>query len=218
MTAPVRFWWDPMCPFAWITSRWVNEVARQTGLDVEWRFISLGLLNEHRNYDTDFPAGYVAGHGSGLKLLRVAAAIREAEGPERMGALYTQFGGDVHVRGRRAEIVDHYEDGFPDYLRSVGIEEQYVAEANNPAWDDLLRAEKDELPQGLAAAQLTPREIDVLKRLCLGMANKEIARALALSPRTVETHRAHLSEKLQAESLAQLIRRYGTLVDEAARP
>ncbi len=61
-----------------------------------------------------------------------------------MGALYTQFGGDVHVRGRRAEIVDHYEDGFPDYLRSVGIEEQYVAEANNPAWDDLLRAEKDE--------------------------------------------------------------------------
>ena len=144
MASDVRFWWDPMCPWAWITSRWVNEVARQTGLDVEWRFISLGLLNEHRNYDTDFPAGYVAGHGSGLKLLRVAAAIREAEGPERMGALYTQFGGDVHVRGRRAEIVDHYEDGFPDYLRSVGIEEQYVAEANNPAWDDLLRAEKDE--------------------------------------------------------------------------
>ena len=51
-----------------------------------------------------------------------------------------------------------------------------------------------------------------------GLTNKEIARALALSPRTVETHRAHLSEKLQAESLAQLIRRYGTLVDEAARP
>ena len=144
MTAPVRFWWDPMCPFAWITSRWVREVQRQSGLEVEWRCISLRLLNEHRDYTTDFSAGHVAGHGSGLKLLRVAAAVRAEQGPARLADLYTQFGGDVHVRGRRAEIVDHYEAGFPDYLRSVGIEERFVAEANNEAWDDLLRAEKDE--------------------------------------------------------------------------
>lgn len=144
MTADVRFWWDPMCPFAWITSRWVREVQRQSGIEVDWRCISLRLLNEHRNYDTDFPGGYVAGHGSGLKLLRVAAAIRADEGPGCMADLYTQFGGDVHVRGRRAEIVDHYDAGFPDYLRSVGIAERYIGEANNEAWDDLLRAEKDE--------------------------------------------------------------------------
>jgi 2-hydroxychromene-2-carboxylate isomerase len=144
MEPDVRFWWDPMCPWAWITSRWVAEVARQSDLVVDWRCISLALLNEHRDYDVDFPAGYVAGHGSGLKLLRVAAAIRAAEGPSRMGALYTQFGRDVHVRGRRAEIVDHFDAGFPEYLRSVGIEERYVAEANNDTWDELLRAEKDE--------------------------------------------------------------------------
>jgi len=65
-------------------------------------------------------------------------------------------------------------------------------------------------------ARLSDRERDVLALVVEGLTNKEIARALALSPRTVETHRAHLSEKLQAGSLAQLIRRYASLVDEAA--
>ena len=76
----VEFFWDPMCPWAWLTSRWVVEVSKQTGLSVNWRFICLRLLNEHKNYDTDFPDRYIAGHGSGLKLLRVAAAIRDHEG------------------------------------------------------------------------------------------------------------------------------------------
>lgn len=65
-------------------------------------------------------------------------------------------------------------------------------------------------------ALLSGRERDVLALVVEGLTNKEIARALALSPRTVETHRAHLCEKLQAESLAQLIRQYAALVDESA--
>jgi FixJ family two-component response regulator len=64
--------------------------------------------------------------------------------------------------------------------------------------------------------KLSDREREVLSLVVAGLTNKEIARALALSPRTVETHRANLSEKLAAESLAQLIRRYADLVDEAA--
>jgi hypothetical protein len=140
----VEFFWDPMCPWAWLTSRWVAEVARQRDLVVDWRFICLRLLNDDKDYERDFPDGYVAGHGTGLKLLRVAAAIRQAEGSERMGALYTQFGGDIHVRGRRKEIVGDYEAGFPDYLRSVGIEERYVGAANDDSLDHLLRAEKDD--------------------------------------------------------------------------
>ena len=87
--ADVEFFWDPMCPWAWLTSRWVAEVARQRDLTVDWRFISLKLLNAGRDYGADFPDGYVAGHTSGLKLLRVAAAVREAEGRGRMGELYT---------------------------------------------------------------------------------------------------------------------------------
>lgn len=142
--ADIEFFWDPVCPWAWLTSRWVAEVARQRDLDVDWRFISLRLLNADKDYDRDFPAGYPAIHGSGLKLLRVAAAIRDADGPGRMGELYTQFGGDIHVRRRRKELTDHYEEGFPDYLRSVGIAPQYVAAANDARYDEVLKAETEE--------------------------------------------------------------------------
>jgi two-component system, LuxR family, response regulator FixJ len=64
-------------------------------------------------------------------------------------------------------------------------------------------------------AQLSEREKEVAGLIVEGLTNKEIGRALALSPRTVETHRANLFAKLQAESLAQLIRRYAALIDEA---
>jgi hypothetical protein len=140
----VEFFWDPVCPWAWLTSRWVDEVARQRHLRVDWRFISLRLVNADKDYERDFAPGYVAGHTSGLKLLRVAAAIRTGEGRDAMGALYTQFGGDIHARRRRKELTDHWEAGFPDYLRSIGIAEQYVTAANEESWDDVLQAETDE--------------------------------------------------------------------------
>ena len=67
-------------------------------------------------------------------------------------------------------------------------------------------------------AQLSEREKEVAGFIVEGLTNKEIGRALALSPRTVETHRANLFAKLQADSLAQLIRRYATLIDDAGAP
>lgn len=67
-------------------------------------------------------------------------------------------------------------------------------------------------------AQLSEREKEVAGLIVAGLTNKEIGRALTLSPRTVETHRANLFTKLQAESLAQLIRRYAALIDEDAAP
>jgi two-component system, LuxR family, response regulator FixJ len=67
-------------------------------------------------------------------------------------------------------------------------------------------------------AQLSEREREVLGLIVAGLTNKEIGRALDLSPRTVETHRANLFAKLEAESLAQLIRQYAALVDEAGAP
>jgi 2-hydroxychromene-2-carboxylate isomerase len=142
--ADVEFFWDPICPWAWLTSRWVAEVAAQRDLDVDWRFICLRLVNAGRDYATDFPPGYPAVHGTGQKLLRVAAAVREDEGRAAMADLYTRFGGDIHVRGRRQELVDDFEAGFPDYLRSAGIAEAHLAAANDPAWDAVLQAETDE--------------------------------------------------------------------------
>jgi two-component system response regulator FixJ len=63
-------------------------------------------------------------------------------------------------------------------------------------------------------AQLSEREHEVLGLIVAGLTNKEIGRALDLSPRTVETHRANLFAKLEVDSLAQMIRQYATLVDE----
>jgi two-component system response regulator FixJ len=60
---------------------------------------------------------------------------------------------------------------------------------------------------------LSEREREVLALVIDGFTNKEIGRALGLSPRTVETHREHITEKLQVQTLAQLIRGYANLVD-----
>lgn len=142
--ADVEFFFDPVCPWAWLTSRWVVEVAGRRDLRVDWRFISLRMLNAGKDYETDFPKGYVAAHTTGLKLLRVAAAAREAEGPDRVGELYTRFGGDYHVRERRREMTWHWEEGFPDYLRSVGVADDLVPAANDERWDEVIRAETEE--------------------------------------------------------------------------
>ena len=78
-----------------------------------------------KDYERDFPEGYIGVHTSGQKLLRVAASVRDSDGPRRRSVTSTRpFGGDIHVRGRRAEIVDNWEAGFPDYLRSLGAGRQ----------------------------------------------------------------------------------------------
>ena len=88
----IEFFWDPVCPFAWITSRWLVKVAAQTGYTVDWRLISLRLLNKQKDYATAFPPNYERGHTAGLRMLRVAAHIRAELGREPMGALYEGYG------------------------------------------------------------------------------------------------------------------------------
>ncbi len=87
-TPDVRFWFDPVCPFAWMTSKWVRMVQEQRGDTVEWNFISLRLLNAHIDYDAHFPAEYEAGHTAGLRMLRVCAHVRDDHGPEAVARLY----------------------------------------------------------------------------------------------------------------------------------
>ena len=92
-SADIEFFFDPVCPFAWITSRWIEKVSSQTDLSVDWRFISLRILNKDKNYATDFPPEYEHGHTAGLRMLRVCAAVRADLGREPLGALYTEFSG-----------------------------------------------------------------------------------------------------------------------------
>lgn len=142
--ADVDFFFDPVCPWAWITSRWVQEVATQRHLDVNWRFICLRMVNKDKDYGTDLPPRYIAGHGTGQKLLRVAAAIREAEGPGAVGRFYTRVGTDLHVGDRRDEITDQWENGFPDYLSEIGVTAELARAANEEKWDEILDRETEE--------------------------------------------------------------------------
>ena len=78
--ADIEFFFDPICPFAWVASRWVEKVVAQSDYDVEWRFLSLRILIKAKDYDTEFPAGYEHGHTAGLRMLRVAAHVRDELG------------------------------------------------------------------------------------------------------------------------------------------
>lgn len=89
--ADVEFFFDPVCPFCWVTAEWVRNVARQRPLTIRWRPLSLRILNEPLGY-ADRPARYPDAHQRGLEMLRVVVAARRAHGPDVLGDLYTAMG------------------------------------------------------------------------------------------------------------------------------
>ena len=141
----IEFFWDPVCPFAWITSRWVVKVAEQTGYTVDWRFISLRLLNKHKDYATEFPPGYEHGHTAGLRMLRVAAAVRADLGREPLGALVTAYGESYwdtprgSGMGERLSTTAH----AAEVLTAAGLPASYAAALDDTSWDDELDAETE---------------------------------------------------------------------------
>ena len=88
----LRFYFDPVCQFAWLTSKWVRQVAAARNYTVEWRLISLRILNEHTDYGQHFPPGYEASHDAGLRMLRVAARARATLGGSAFDSLQASFG------------------------------------------------------------------------------------------------------------------------------
>ncbi len=95
MDADIDFYFDPVCPFAWMTSKWVRQVQAQRDYTVDWRFISLRLINAEVDYDAQFPPEYEAGHTAGLRLLRVAARARAEHGRDAMAPLYAALGAHI---------------------------------------------------------------------------------------------------------------------------
>lgn len=93
--ADIDFYFDPVCPFAWMTSKWVRLVQTRRDYSVRWRFISLRMINAHIDYGSHFPAGYEAGHTAGLRLLRVAAAARAERGDGAVARFYAACGAAV---------------------------------------------------------------------------------------------------------------------------
>lgn len=139
----IEFFWDPVCPFAWITSRWVVKVAEQTGFAVDWRFVSLRLLNKHRDYATEFPAGYEHGHTAGLRMLRVAAAVRAELGRAPLGALVTAYGESYWDQPKGSGMRDHLSTHAHavEVLEAAGLAASYADALDDTSWDAEIDAE-----------------------------------------------------------------------------
>jgi 2-hydroxychromene-2-carboxylate isomerase len=143
MVHDLEFFFDPVCPFAWITSRWVTEVQARTDYSVRWRFISLAIVNEDRDY-AQFPPGYAEVHGTGKRWLRVAAAVDEAVGNEAVAALYTALGTRLHTAGVSRAVLGGARvpgDLLAGALADAGLDPAFVAAADDEARDAVLRAD-----------------------------------------------------------------------------
>jgi len=130
--ADLQFYFDPVCPWAYITSRWVTEVQEQRGYDVSWKFISLFMINDERGYGEGNKAWRDA-HFAGLQALRVASAARAAAGNDAVAAVYTALGKAIHVDKRRPET----SGGMKNLVRAVLTEARLNPDWANSADDEL---------------------------------------------------------------------------------
>ena len=146
----IHFYFDPVCPFAWMTSKWVRLVQARRSYEVEWRTISLRILNAHIDYDAHFPPEYEAGHTAGLRLLRVVHAARAEHGPEVVGGLYEAMGNRLFEGPPLDEQVVNGVDvrGTAEFLtpvlEDVGLSRDLVSRLDDESLDVDIRAETDE--------------------------------------------------------------------------
>jgi hypothetical protein len=151
------FYFDPLCPFAWMTSKWVRIVAAERDYSVDWRFISLRMINAEVDYDSHFPAGYEAGHTAGLRLLRVAAKARAEHGPDAIGPLYAAMGNrafDDPVTATAGNGLDRGSRTFVEpALVAAGLPTSLADALDDDSFDPEIREETDE------ALSLTGRDV-----------------------------------------------------------
>lgn len=141
----IEFFWDPVCPFAWITSRWVEQVVAQTDYAVDWRFISLRILNKDKDYATEFPPEYEHGHTAGLRMLRVAAKVRHELGREPLGALVKAYGESYWDKPKGTGMRSHLStpEHAAEVLTAADLDPAYAEALDDTSWDDLLNDETE---------------------------------------------------------------------------
>jgi hypothetical protein len=153
----LHFYFDPVCPFAWMTSRWVRMVAAQRDYAVDWRFISLRILNAHIDYASHFPPEYEDGHTAGLRLLRVAARVRAEQGRAAVGPLYEAMGTRIFDTSREVDPLSASGQGSREMLepllKDLGLPVDLADALDDTGYDDEIRAETEE------ALALTGRDV-----------------------------------------------------------
>ncbi|WP_227878345.1 DsbA family protein [Arthrobacter dokdonensis] len=130
------FWFDPTCPYAWVTSRWIGEVEQVRNISVRWHVMSLSVLNEHKEDISDAYKAHIARAWGPVRVIVAAAA---AHGQEVIKPLYDAMGTQIHVHGNGdlSDVVDKA-------LAEVGLPAELAAAATTDAHDASLRASHEE--------------------------------------------------------------------------
>ncbi|MET8688180.1 DsbA family protein [Streptomyces sp. NPDC004732] len=135
---PVDFWFDPLCPWAWMTSRWMLEVEKVRDVEVRWHVMSLAVLNEDKL--DDLPAEYREMlETKAWGPVRVVIAAQQKHGDEILGKLYTALGTRFHNRGEGAT-----REAVAGALEDAGLPADLIDYMDSDAYDKELRASHQE--------------------------------------------------------------------------
>jgi len=127
----VDFWFDPSCPWAWMASRWVGEVAQHRPIDVTWHIMSLAVLNENNDVDEEYRAFFPRA----LRYTRLVAAVRELKGQQTVKPLYDALGTRIHP-GHRKDV----DAIISESLAEVGLPVDLARYADSDEYDPQMRA------------------------------------------------------------------------------
>ncbi len=126
-------WFDPLCPFAWITSRWILEVEQVRDVEVAWHVMSLAYLNR----DKDIPQEYREMLAPAWGPVRVLIAAQLKHGDQVLLPMYNAFGQRIHLEGR---ALHEQEDGgrtlIAKVLAEVGLEAELVEAMDDTSYDE----------------------------------------------------------------------------------